>query len=207
MKTNLKASLLTKEVTRLKNKYPEARWWRLAELVRTLYLHQCGFRAEHENGRRILSFDLLTLDRSDRKSQKPIEVRAVYRNGFYSYIPNEETPDLFVSRLFHISPAKPFGERWTTFKEDFYNLLTSAVILNIKWKVEQAKKKRRENRKMKENKTQALIEEFNALEDTLTVLLALKDTPSEREKVEEELLLAFAQFRTTLENLAEGENK
>lgn len=61
--------------------------------------------------------------------------------------------------------------------------------------------------KMKENKAQALIEEFNALEDTLTVLLALKDTPSEREKVEEELLLAFAQFRTTLENLAEGENK
>lgn len=60
---------------------------------------------------------------------------------------------------------------------------------------------------MKENKTQALIEEFNALEDTLTVLLALKDTPTEREKVEEELLLAFAQFRTTLENLAEGENK
>lgn len=72
---------------------------------------------------------------------------------------------------------------------------------------------------MKENKAQeaqapqeaqaaqALIEEFNTLEDTLTVLLALKDTPSEREKVEEELLLAFAQFRTTLENLAEGENK
>lgn len=54
---------------------------------------------------------------------------------------------------------------------------------------------------------QALIEEFNTLEDTLTVLLALKDTPPEREKVEEELLLAFAQFRTTLENLAEGENK
>lgn len=99
-----------------------------------------GFSAHHENGRRILSFDLLTLDRSDRKSQKPIEVRAVYRNGFYSYIPNEETPDLFVSRLFHISPAKPFGEGWTTFKEDFYNLLTSAVILNIKWKVEQATK-------------------------------------------------------------------
>jgi hypothetical protein len=63
--------------------------------------------------------------------------------------------------------------------------------------------------KMKENKaqTQTLIEEFNTLEDTLTVLLALKDTPTEREKVEEELLLAFAQFRTTLENLAEGENK
>lgn len=59
----------------------------------------------------------------------------------------------------------------------------------------------------KRNKAQALIEEFNALEDTLTVLLALKSTPSEREKVEEELLLAFAQFRTTLENLAEGENK
>lgn len=65
----------------------------------------------------------------------------------------------------------------------------------------------RKKEKMKENKTQALIEEFNALEDTLTVLLALKDTPPEREKVEEELLLAFAQFRTTLENLAEGENK
>lgn len=141
MKTDLKASLLTKEVTRLKNKYPEARWWRLAELVRTLYLHQCGFRAEHENGRRILSFDLLTLDRSDRKSQKPIEVRAVYRNGFYSYIPNEETPDLFVSRLFHISPERNFEEdRWTTFKQDFYSLLTSAVILSIKWKVEQATK-------------------------------------------------------------------
>lgn len=57
---------------------------------------------------------------------------------------------------------------------------------------------------MKENKTQALIEEFNALEGTLTVLLALKDTSIEREKVEEELLLAFAQFITTLENL---ENK
>lgn len=141
MKTDLKASLLTKEVTRLKNKYPEAGWWRLAELVRTLYLHQCGFRVEHENGRRILSFDLLTLDRSDRKSQKLIEVRAVYRNGFYSYIPNEETPDLFVSRLFHISPKRNFeGDRWTTFKEDFYNLLTSAVILNIKRKVEQATK-------------------------------------------------------------------
>lgn len=55
MKTDLKASLLTKEVTRLKNKYPEARWWRLAELVRTPSKHQCGFRAEHENGRRILS--------------------------------------------------------------------------------------------------------------------------------------------------------
>lgn len=44
MKTNSKASLLTKEVTRLTNKYPEARWWRLAELVRTLAKHQCGFR-------------------------------------------------------------------------------------------------------------------------------------------------------------------
>lgn len=65
----------------------------------------------------------------------------------------------------------------------------------------------KKERKDERNKAQALIEEFNALEDTLTVLLALKDTPSEREKVEEELLLAFAQFRTTLENLAEGENK
>lgn len=45
-----------------------------------------------------------------------------------------------------------------------------------------------------------LIESFNALEDTLTVLLALHDSPAEREKVEEELLLAFAQFRTILEN-------
>lgn len=67
--------------------------------------------------------------------------------------------------------------------------------------------RRKEKRQMKENKAQELLEEFNTLEDTLTVLLALKDTPSEREKVEEELLLAFAQFRTTLENLAEGENK
>lgn len=50
----------------------------------------------------------------------------------------------------------------------------------------------KEEQKDERNKTQALIEEFNALEDTLTVLLALKDTPSEREKVEEELLLAFA---------------
>lgn len=52
----------------------------------------------------------------------------------------------------------------------------------------------------KEAKKENLIESFNALEDTLTVLLALHDTPSEREKVEEELLLAFAQFRTSLEN-------
>lgn len=51
-----------------------------------------------------------------------------------------------------------------------------------------------------EEKKENLIENFNALEDTLTVLLALHDNPSEREKVEEELLLAFAQFRTDLEN-------
>lgn len=46
----------------------------------------------------------------------------------------------YESRLFRISPAKPFGEGWLEFKQDFYNLLTSAVILNIKWKVEKAKK-------------------------------------------------------------------
>lgn len=51
----------------------------------------------------------------------------------------------------------------------------------------------------KEAKKENLIESFNALEDTLTIYLALHDTPSEREKVEEELL-AFAQFRTSLEN-------
>lgn len=148
MKTNLKASLLTKEVTRLANKYPEARWWRLAEMLRTLCLHQCGFRAEHEDGKRILSFDFLTLEHSDRKSRKPIKVKAVYRKGFYSYIPNEETPDLFVSRLFHISPERNFdGDRWTAFKQDFYSLLTSAVILNIKWKVESATKGRKDEGK------------------------------------------------------------
>lgn len=142
MKTNLKASLLTKEVTRLKNKYPEARWWRLADLVRTLSKHQCGFRAEHESGRRILSFDLLTLEPNPPTTIKPTTIKAVYERGLYQYLPSEETSIFYESRLFRISPAKPFGEgdRWATFKQDFYSLLTSAVILSIKWKVEQATK-------------------------------------------------------------------
>lgn len=140
MKTNLKASLLTKEVTRLTNKYPEARWWRLADLVRTLSKHQCGFRAEHEGGKRILSFDLLTLEPNPPARIKPTTIKAVYERGLYQYLPSEETSIFYESRLFRISPAKPFGEGGATFKEDFYNLLTSAVILNIKWKVEQATK-------------------------------------------------------------------
>lgn len=147
MKTNSKASLLTKEVTRLTNKYPEARWWRLAELVRTLAKHQCGFRIKNEGGKRILSFDLLTLESNPPARIKPTTIKAVYTNGLYQYLPSEETSIFYESRLFRISPAKPFGEGWPEFKQDFYNLLTSAVILNIKWKVENAKKGRKDERK------------------------------------------------------------
>lgn len=145
MKTDLKASLLTKEVTRLTNKYPEARWWRLADLVRTLYKHQCGFEAEHEGGRRILSFDLLTLDPNPPARIKPTTIKAVYERGLYQYLPSEETSIFYESRLFRISPAKPFGEGGAEFKQDFYSLLTSAVILSIKWKVEQATKGEQED--------------------------------------------------------------
>lgn len=56
------------------------------------------------------------------------------------------------------------------------------------------------NQEEKEETKETLLESFNVLEDTLTIYLALHDTPSEREKVEGELLLAFAQFRTSLEN-------
>lgn len=147
MKTNLKASLLTKEVTRLMNKYPEARWWRLAEMLRTLYLHQCGFRIKNEGGRRILSFDLLALEPNPPARIKPTTIKTVYERGLYQYLPSEETSLFYESRLFRISPAKPFGEGWTAFKQDFYNLLTSAVILNIKWKVESAMKGRKDERK------------------------------------------------------------
>jgi hypothetical protein len=147
MKTNLKASLLTKEVTRLSNKYPEARWWRLAELVRSLSLHQCGFRIKNEGGKRILSFDLLTLEPNPPARIKPSTIKAVYKNGLYQYLPSEETSIFYESRLFRISPAKPFGEGWAEFKQDFYSLLTSVVILNIKWKVENATKGRQDERK------------------------------------------------------------
>lgn len=78
---------------------------------------------------------------------KPTTIKVVYERGLYQYLPSEETSIFYESRLFRISPAKPFGEGWAEFKQDFYNLLTSVVILNIKWKVENAKKGRQDERK------------------------------------------------------------